>query len=68
VTTLSYHPDSITYNSKNILDYSDNDGAQGDEFINEDKESFSTSRESLNSDITSTLSTDSSNNFSLSWD
>jgi hypothetical protein len=68
VTTLSYHPDNITYNSKNILDYSDNDGAQGDEFINEDKESFSTSRESLSSDITSTLSTDSSNNFSLSWD
>jgi hypothetical protein len=71
VTTLSDHSDSITYDSKNTLDYSDNGGAnfqggeQGDEFNNDDEESFSTSRESLSSDITSVFPTEFSSNLSF---
>jgi hypothetical protein len=77
VTTLSYHSDSITYDSKNTLDYSENGAAnsqgreQGDEFNNDDEESFSTSRESLSStdeqllDIASVFPSQFSNNLSF---
>lgn len=76
-TTLGDHSDSITYDSKNTLDYSDigaayyKGGEHGGEFNNDDEESFSTSRESLSSsdeqllDIASVFPTKFSDNLSF---